>query len=294
MPDIRPTALREHVLRAVGDLSGMTAGKAVKASDVVAKTLDLVGVGPSDPDHEKAARNANWVGTQTMREQGLLGPADKRGWWVLLPAGLAALGGDAVPAPSPAAPPPAEEEDAPPTPRPTSPWEDDKAGVVVFTSPTRDTYPTDEYLRALAIAQTVCFGAFVEDDPTCGTCPISGVCRTSRFTSLHKIGEALTRRDELEAARRAPKATPSAPVAVTTSDDSLDDVIADLEVASPSSRRGSGLPPSDSAAAVPADENGITMPAAAETLCYNCGGKIPEGAKLVMVVGRGGRHEKCP
>lgn len=291
MPDLTPKALRDHVLRAVGELSGMVVSKPVKAAEIVALAVERAGISPADADdHKKACANANWVGTQALRAAGLLGPADKRGWWVLLPAGAAALRGDGAPEVAEVA----EVADAPtgqlslPPPIPPavvrSEWADDTAGVAVFSTPVQDSYAEDPYIRSLAISQTPCFGAFSEDDATCGACPISRSCRSTLFVRLHAIGDTLRQRDEVEAARRVPKVASGAAPSVVRSEESIDDVLDDLENAGPTPVR---TPP-------PADETGVELPTPVESICYKCSKVIREGTVAIVVVGLGSRHKVCP
>jgi hypothetical protein len=283
-----PAQLRDPILLALGKLAAWQADVEVDGGDVTQAVLDGLGYVPDDP--KKARNNVNFAATQTMRGVGFIAPATRRGVWALTQDGAArarVLAGEPA-APTPpvvAAPPPPAPVAAPPPPPPAvveSPWADDKAGVVLFTEHVADTYSGDNYIRSLGISETRCFGGFRGDVPTCLSCPVARSCRAHQYVKFSEAAATLRSRDTALAAARSREPSP---VVQVESPDDLSAIMDDFE-------RTDKPPPATPAAGSP--ESGMEVEAPVDSVCYLCGGKLPEKS-LVVWNTKGFRHKPaCP
>ena len=57
-------------------------------------------------------------------------------------------------------------------------------------------YEGDEYLLALAVEQTPCFGNYSPRADTCDNCPIAGACMSFLVTRMAQVSATLAKRDE--------------------------------------------------------------------------------------------------
>lgn len=283
-----PQTLRTPLLRALATLSGFKPGVEVRARDVLRDALSTY----PDADETRAKNNGYTCATQVLRPLGLLADGTQRGFWALTTEGVAAAQepdkGSQTPVGAIKAPPP------PLTPTPpfvpavvapvvVTPWADDTAGAVLYTTPVRDTYNDDVYIRALAIEHTLCFGEHDDTSPTCLSCPIANSCRSKQVMRLASAAAVLRKRDAEVAARGG--VTPTTPVPPVVADETIDDVLADLE--------GTRTPPSRNPAPPPVP-NGVEMEAQVDTVCFVCKKTIREKERGLFVPNVGMRHKTCP
>jgi len=59
-----------------------------------------------------------------------------------------------------------------------------------------DSYHEDEYIVALAIEQTSCFGFHAERSPTCRTCPLARSCKKAWLADLTEVARQLDKGNE--------------------------------------------------------------------------------------------------
>lgn len=319
MTKLTPANLRAPLLRALGTLSGLKVGEAVASGQVIALALSYVGVVVDNlvgDDRVKTLGNVHAGFNQQLHQRGLASKPS-RGQWALTTAGVDAArplvtaavdvdedttGDDlldqlfteplgqvdepqapavAVAAPEPVAPA-----------KPVSPWADDTAGVCFDLGSLVDSYSPDSYIRMLAISQTQCFGRHDVTSLVCQSCPLAGACRAKVYSNLSSVAAELRKKDAEEAARRAatlPRVSTPAQSAVHQ-DESIDDILNELEAAKspPPSRPAS--PPASSANA----DNGTELPVLVESICYRCSQIIPEKSIAVFVNNAGLRHKVCP
>lgn len=267
--NLSPSYLRDHVLQATRHLTKGVPNVPVRASAVVAYVLRELGVDPDSDLGKKAATNASWVGTQTLRKEGLLGPADRRGWWILTEgSGPVIDGHGSMEAPQ-------VVEEVPRGPRGTQ---------APFTAPLQDPYSTDRYILSLAVAQTPCFGDYAEHDDTCKTCPISRMCRSTLFARLQEISDLLSQESQQ-----------SVPTRESIRDISLEEILKELSSVSSTTGLASDSSPTNH---LPSTEHprlaGVAMEVLVESLCCRCRQILPEKSIAMYASGVGYWHEHCP
>lgn len=277
-----PQTLRTPLLRALSSLSGGKPGVEVRARDVLRDALTPY----PDADETRAKNNGYTCATQVLRPLGLLADGTQRGFWALTPEGVAAAqepdkGSQTPVVPSKVAPLTPTPSPAPPV--ATTPWVDDTAGAVLYTTPVRDTYNDDVYIRALAIEHTLCFGSHDDTSPVCLSCPIASSCRSKQVMRLASIAGTLRKRDAEVAARGG--ATGLAPASPVIADETIDDVLAGLNETRTHPPRNPAPPP------LP---NGVEMEAQVETVCFMCKKTIREKERGMFVPAIGLRHKSCP
>jgi len=144
---------------------------------------------------------------------------------------------------------------------------------------THPLYLSSERARKTAIAQTRCFGFYSERAPTCGDCPLAGLCFAARGAN---IAEANARAVELAEAKAKRKVWVEAAASLSGEmDAAADDIGSVLDEAAESA------PESEA----PIMGTPVTLPWA--IICSACGGSTEPGVEIITVDGQGSFHKGC-
>lgn len=245
---------QEPLLRALGALSGLTAGVTVSGEDTYAPVMAIMGI--PDINHlgieagsgqPLVQRNIQWA-CKNLRKLGhvdLLG----RGQWTLTPAGVTVLqnlGGAFQVSPvvtPPVSAPPASPQRAP-----------------VLSRGHLD----DAYILSLILSQTGCLGNYTpHQGAECATCSVVPECQSKQYAAFSQIAAKLSVRDKLAA--MPPTTAPSQPPPST----------GNKLTTAKATVAAQGVPPK-----VALDlTNATEISAHQEALCTECGLPITKGSK---------------
>ena len=208
-----------------------------------------------------------------------------------------------VEAPAPA---PVVVEAPAPAPAPVKP-----VGVAwlppVVEAPVDAYYDGDEYLLALAVEQTPCFGTYSTRAEACASCPIAGACSNMLVTRMATVAATLAKRDE-----EARKVEEARLAAFRKEEERKEEERKAVESILGTHGGGRAKAPSAPAAfpaftapAAPAPVAAPAAPVSAEPVkyteitaafpgvCSGCKGKIGKGDTVRYVSGKGMYHPAC-
>lgn len=280
-----PSDFAPHLMATLADLTNYVAEVAVPMGDTFAPVCDRMGIRPEEfgeSRHGKKGRKTPWVHRQIglamrqLRDKGL-GDYAGRGQWMLTQEGLDHLNGaDDAEVPTEemltAAKALAQQEEQ----------DQEKAGSKVVrlrSNARRHPYSDDPYIRALAIAQTHCFGAYSVRSDVCKECPLAHDCTRAIETRKAEIGAELEH-EEL-AARKAAEA---AKKKKDQQDASIDELMASMSDDS-FGKKGRFRPSSG--------QNVADARAQRDTPCQQCDEVIKDKAPCFWVEGEGIFHPQC-
>jgi hypothetical protein len=292
--------LRDPLLKALGNLTGLKAGEVVSQADAINEVLSDLGVDPEAWGQDSHGRNVTALNIQQafnrmLRKQGD-GEAAGRGKWTLTDKGVKAarlLVGDV-----------AGDEDDTDLDDLLDAMDDDGAGTQTGAAAVNDapnstglswslgdqvnTYSDDAYIRGIAVESTPCFGHYSARSSVCANCPISGGCKAVVITNMASVSARLRKRDE-EAALRAAKPTPEpATPAPTPSDDADEDISSLLDLINDDDNWSEG---DDSDDGIPSNAKPYTVQVPSK--CRHCKGKLSIGDEAYQIPQQGVYHKDC-
>lgn len=213
-----------------------------------------------------------------------------------------------VEAPAPA---PVVVEAPAPAPAPVKP-----VGVAwlppVVEAPVDAYYEGDEYLLALAVEQTPCFGTYSTRAEACGSCPIAGACSNMLVTRMAAVAVTLAKRDEeAHKAAEARKVEEARLAAFRKEEERKEEerkAVESILGTPPAPAPAPSAPATTFPAFTPAPSAPVAAPAAPVSaepvkyteitaafpgVCSGCKGKIGKGDTVRYVSGKGMYHPAC-
>lgn len=275
---------------------------------------------------EPVARPSSTRGAWVMDKAGHL-LATRKGWYALSESGVEyarrIMGGAAPPSPEVEVAPAPEAEvakvavavEAPEVevaPAPVAaPATTKEAGVSwlppVTVGAVDALYDEDEYLLALSVEQTPCFGTYSTRAEACGVCPIAGACSNMLITRMAQVSATLAKRDE--EARKAAEArkVEEARLAALRKEEerkaaeraAVESILGNTPTpapAAPSNPFAFTPAPVSTPAPVPVSTEPVKyteITAAFPGVCSGCKGKIGKGDTVRYVGGKGMYHPGC-
>lgn len=285
---------------------------------------------------QDVSRVSSMRGAWVMDKQGLL-DASKKGTYLLNARGVAyarsVLGTVAVAttvapvvevAPAPPVAAPVVVEAAPVAPvvvapapviAPVAPvsagvsWLPPEAG----TGSVHALYEGDEYLLALAVEQTPCFGNYSPRADTCDNCPIAGACMSFLVTRMAQVSATLAKRDEEALKAAEARRVEEARLAVLRKEEerkaaerkAVESILGTpAPVVTPVvNTTSAGKTPTFDTFTVPVAPAPVSAPtaqvkyteitAAFPGVCSGCKGKVTKGDTVHYVSGKGMYHPSC-
>lgn len=166
---------------------------------------------------------------------------------------------------------------------------DGEAGRVVQLRPRiQHPYSDDPYIRALAIAQTPCFGAFTSRSESCKACRLSHECIGALDARLAEIAAELDREEAIEKTKQAQQQK------VRDSKDLATDELIESFKDTPNPTKKTAAPASGKFRPGPKAHLVKLATATADAQCLHCKKTIPKGTKdLTWIKDKGVLHDHC-
>ena len=180
----------------------------------------------------------------------------------------------------------------------------------VVDAPVDAYYDGDEYLLALAVEQTPCFGTYSTRAEACASCPIAGACSNMLVTRMATVAATLAKRDEearkVEEARLAAFRKEEERKAEERK--AVESILGTPPAPAPAPSAPTVSFPAFTAPAAPAPSAPVAAPAAPVSaepvkyteitaafpgVCSGCKGKIGKGDTVRYVSGKGMYHPAC-
>lgn len=263
-----PKQLRDPVVKALGDLSGMKPNVAVDHKSVYDAICKAMGVTIDHYGHQPGSgspwieRWTQWAFKDLTQTTPPLTVSMGKGKWALTVHGVAkaqSLGGGVM-----------------------------VTAPVVSPVSTGGVYETDPYLRSLAVQETKCFNYFSDQAPTCMNCPLREGCRHARMSALSELARKLAFEDE--ALKKAMEDKAAAEARAKAAEAAAAEA---ANLKAQSSSTSSASPPASGAKITGAQ----IITCAQDALCRDCGKKMAKGSDIVWVRGAGGKaglmHIEC-
>jgi hypothetical protein len=268
MTDARPSCkqFRPHLLAVLAELAGGKAGVQVEMTLTYGPVCKRLG--HAEDAFGNSAHGTLWTHRQiglAMRALRRAGFTDskRKAQWELTEMGLRAMKNDFAGV--------LDEPDLPEE-------EEDYIAPVIHLPMVASPYDESSYLRALAVQQTPCFGAYSAKSNVCDGCLLASACVSALEARFAEVAAEIEREEA-----RANVAARTQQRAKADQDVSVDELLRMEDVKTVAARATTGIQPVDANVSSPRD-----------TVCTRCKKTIPKGTNAVWTPGGGMEHTTCP